>query len=456
MIDRKFLLRIGRCQRVPLQGARPNLSWGQPFPGPGDAMDIFDLDRCLVEDYQRFARSFTTIRAGDIREQVNRIYSTGKFWPDPIVSINPHFQLGDSLSKLVVEGTLDERTERVFRIDGDPLTLFRHQAQAIAKAKQRKSFVVTTGTGSGKSLCFFIPIIDSAIRARAAGENARTRAVVVYPMNALANSQMNELEKFIDQADLPEGLRPTFARYTGQESQDERDLIRHRKPDILLTNFMMLELLMTRQSERDRQVIANAEGLDFIVLDELHTYRGRQGADVAMLIRRLRDRLCRERNPICIGTSATMASEGGSDARAAAVAGVASRLFGTTIASESVIDESLDRATDPTAKVDDSLRRQLTAVDQHALHQLQIRPAPVDGDQGAAAVGHLGRSYGNGMGQSLCVHGDVTLDAGDFLARVVALLLSAVGVLHALRVSNDEAGHGVAPQFLAGRANGFF
>jgi ATP-dependent helicase YprA (DUF1998 family) len=84
-------------------------------------------------------------------------------------------------------------------------------------------------------------------------------------MNALANSQMNELEKFIEQADLPESLRPTFARYTGQEDQDERDLIRHSKPDILLTNFMMLELLMTRQSERDRQVIANADGLNYIV-----------------------------------------------------------------------------------------------------------------------------------------------------------------------------------------------
>ena len=133
-------------------------------------MDVFSLDRHLVEDYQRFARSFTTIRAEDIREQVDQIYATGKFWPEPIVSINPHFQLGDSLSKLVSEGTLNERTERVFRIDGQPLTLFRHQSQAIAKAKQRQSFVVTTGTGSGKSLCFFIPIIDSAIRARAAGE----------------------------------------------------------------------------------------------------------------------------------------------------------------------------------------------------------------------------------------------------------------------------------------------
>lgn len=109
-------------------------------------MDVFDLDRCLVEDYQRFARSFTTIRASDIRAQVDQIYATGRFWPEPIVSINPHFQVGNSLSKLVSEGTLDKRTEQVFRIEGQPLTLFRHQSQAVAKAKQGQSFVVTTGT----------------------------------------------------------------------------------------------------------------------------------------------------------------------------------------------------------------------------------------------------------------------------------------------------------------------
>jgi ATP-dependent helicase YprA (DUF1998 family) len=129
-------------------------------------------------------------------------------------------------------------------------------------------------------------------------------------MNALANSQLQELEKFIDQSGLPDQLRPTFARYTGQESQEERERIREAKPDILLTNFMMLELLMTRQNPLDRAVIANADGLSFLVLDELHTYRGRQGADVAMLVRRVRDRLCPDKEPICIGTSATMASQG--------------------------------------------------------------------------------------------------------------------------------------------------
>src|SRR6516165_11728418 len=154
----------------------------------------------------------------------------------------------------------------------------------------------------------------------------------------------------IKQSGLPDHLRPTFARYTGQESAEERERIREAKPDILLTNFMMLELLMTRQNGLDRAVIANAHGLEYLVLDELHTYRGRQGADVAMLVRRVRDRLCREKTPVCIGTSATIATEGDDAKRAAVIAAVASRLFGMPISSDAVIGESLERATDPTLK----------------------------------------------------------------------------------------------------------
>jgi hypothetical protein len=313
-------------------------------------VDVFHLDRTLVADYASFARSFTQIRAGDIREQVDAIYGSRRFWPDPLITVNPHFEQGSSVEALVADGSLHPDVARVFRVDAEGITLYRHQIQAIAKATARQSFAVTTGTGSGKSLCFFIPIIDAAIRARAAGDQRRTRAIVIYPMNALANSQREELNKFLDQSGLPENLRPTFARYTGQESNDERERIREAKPDILLTNFMMLELLMTRQNPLDKAVIENAHGLDFIVLDELHTYRGRQGADVAMLVRRLRDRLCRDRVPLCIGTSATMSSQEDETERAIAVANVASRLFGTDIPPHAVIDETLERATDPKLK----------------------------------------------------------------------------------------------------------
>jgi hypothetical protein len=106
---------------------------------------------------------------------------------------------------------------------------------------------------------------------------------------------------------------------------------------------MMLELLMTRHDETDRRVIENCRGLDFLVLDELHTYRGRQGADVALLVRRVREALSEQLT--CIGTSATMTSEGTALSRAQAVADVASRLFGKPVDPAYVITETLERAT---------------------------------------------------------------------------------------------------------------
>ena len=98
----------------------------------------------------------------------------------------------------------------------------------------------------------------------------------------------------------------------------------------------------------------------------------------------------------------------------------------------------------------------VAAIDQHALYRLQIWLAPVDGSQCAVAVRYIGRGHGDGVGQALRVYRDMALDAGNFFARVVALLFGAVGVLHALRINNDEAGRGVAPQFGAGLANRFF
>jgi DEAD/DEAH box helicase len=163
-------------------------------------------------------------------------------------------------------------------------------------------------------------------------------------MNALANSQQAELKDYLANWQGPP--RVTFRRYTGQEKEHEREEIRRNPPDILLTNFMMLELLLTRQDDLNREVIDNCRGLSFIVLDELHTYRGRQGADVALLMRRLKERLLEPGQPVqCVGTSATMAT--GNDAeRNDAVAEVTSKIFGESITPASVVTETLERATD--------------------------------------------------------------------------------------------------------------
>lgn len=164
---------------------------------------------------------------------------------------------------------------------------------------------MTTGTGSGKSLAYIIPIVNHVLsQSRSPG----VKAIIVYPMNALANSQRGELEKFLRYGYGPGHEPVTFARYTGQEDIEERAKILANPPDILLTNYVMLELVLTRPEER-RRLVKAAKGLQFLVLDELHTYRGRQGADVAMLVRRVRE-ACSSPDLQCIGTSATMASGG--------------------------------------------------------------------------------------------------------------------------------------------------
>ena len=318
-------------------------------------LDIFALRDSVVDEYERFATSFTTIHAEDIQEQVAAIYGQDRYWPEPLIQINPSYKRSTDVGAMVASDVLDPGCADIFRADGRPLSLYKHQEQAIALAADGESFVVTTGTGSGKSLCFFIPIVSHVLNARRRSAEPRTHAIVVYPMNALANSQMEELDKFIGQA--PGDQPVTFARYTGQEDGDERRRVADKPPDILLTNFMMLELLVTRQEELDRRVIGNCEGLRFLVLDELHTYRGRQGADVALLVRRVRERLQPE-NLLCIGTSATMASEGSLEDKSRVVAGAASKLFGSQIAESNVIGETLERIT-VSASTADSVRPDL-------------------------------------------------------------------------------------------------
>ena len=310
-------------------------------------MDVFDFRDHVVGEYEQFTRSFTRIRADDIRGFVNKEYASQKYWPEPLIQINPSFKSGGTVEEFVAAGQLHPACADIFRLGkssssaGVSFPLHKHQAEAISLAAAGESYVLTTGTGSGKSLAYFIPIVDACLKARALDPTPKTRAIVIYPMNALANSQMEELKKFL--GSNPAERAVTFGRYTGQESDEERQAMAANPPDVLLTNFMMLELLMTRQSDIDKAVMRNAKGLRFLVLDELHTYRGRQGADVALLVRRVREALADQL--ICIGTSATMATEGTQMARNAVVAGVATRLFGALISDRNVITETLRRAT---------------------------------------------------------------------------------------------------------------
>jgi ATP-dependent helicase YprA (DUF1998 family) len=325
----------------------------------GRNVDVFDVREQLIDDYSAFTTAFVDINDARIKEYVDNQLDRGDQWPEPWISLNPMFQSGGTVDDLVSQGLLHEECERIFRVKehisdarGRAITFHKHQRDAIEVARSGKSYVLTTGTGSGKSMAYIVPIVDRVLRQpRSPG----VKAIVVYPMNALANSQRGELEKFLTFG-FGLGKEPvTFARYTGQERGEERDRILHNPPDILLTNYVMLELVLTRPEERQRLVHA-AKGLQFLVLDELHTYRGRQGTDVAMLVRRVRD-ACQAPDLQCIGTSATMVSTGTVFDQRAKVAEVASRVFGVEVTAERVIGETLARATNP---LDEATVRRLT------------------------------------------------------------------------------------------------
>lgn len=184
-------------------------------------MDVFQFREHIVAEYEQFTRSFTRIRADDIRDYVDEQYASQKYWPEPLIQINPNFKSGGTVEELVVAGQLSAQCADIFRLGkshssaGMSLPLHKHQAEAISLAAAGESYVLTTGTGSGKSLSYFIPIVDACLKARAVDSTPRTRAVVIYPMNALANSQLEELKKFLGSS--PADRAVTFGRYTANQ-----------------------------------------------------------------------------------------------------------------------------------------------------------------------------------------------------------------------------------------------
>ena len=325
-------------------------------------MDVFGLRENLIDAYSEYASSFIRIRDELIKDKVTYSLKQGQYWPKPLIQLNPRFDNGDTVPAAIAEGLLHTDCERIFLRDKDAggrtMRFHRHQRQAIEVAKEGHNYILTTGTGSGKSLAYIVPIVDHVLRR---GSGKGIQAIIVYPMNALVNSQMKELEKYLHRGFADDDRRVTFKRYTGQEGEEEREHILENPPDILLTNYVMLELIMTRPAERN--LIERAQGLRFLVLDELHTYRGRQGADVALLMRRVRNRLETDEQPLqFVGTSATLSSEDAFTELQQRIADVGTQIFGVRVRPEHVIGETLQRST-PSEYDLEALRRDVARGD---------------------------------------------------------------------------------------------
>ena len=244
----------------------------------------------------------------------------------PFLELTPPYVKGCTLQHLIDERILDPRLGalKCFR-RGDPLPLnaplYTHQEAAIRKlAGESRSVVVSSGTGSGKTEAFLIPILNDLLIDRTQG----VRAVLIYPLNALVNDQLDRLRRLLEGTDI------TFGRYTSELPENDREAAQRlgddhaerfpneiisrsqirdggRLPQILITNYAMLEYLLLRPKDSP---LFDVGAWRFLVLDEAHTYSGAKGIEVSMLIRRLKLRLNKESGDMrCVATSATLTDD---------------------------------------------------------------------------------------------------------------------------------------------------
>lgn len=304
----------------------------------------------ITEKYKRYLKTIFQISDKDYAEQLDAELNQKEILAKgPYLDVVDSFKKGKSIKELIEMGIIPVEFQKLkFPIDRP---LYLHQEEAIVKCAQGKNIVVSTGTGSGKTESFLIPILRELVKEHSEGKlTPGVRALIIYPMNALANDQIERLRDILN--DYPE---ITYGSYTGQTKKDYskalqeyqilnggmspkinelicRNQMLQTPPHILLTNYAMLEYLMVRPREMPLFEGEYAQNWRFIVMDEAHIYNGSTGIEVSMLLRRLKSSLPTKKIQYIL-TSATL----GSDEQNREVAEFAARLCNSMFDEENVI-----------------------------------------------------------------------------------------------------------------------
>ncbi len=294
-------------------------------------MDAIATSTLLSTTYRRYLRSLLPVRDRGLAVALaDCIAASPLLTKGPLLEATPPYRTGSSLRDLIGEGVLDPAFAR---LGGPALPLGRplygHQEQALRKAAAGRNLVVATGTGSGKTECFLLPVLAALTAEHEAGTlGPGVRALLLYPMNALANDQLRRLRGLL--ADVPQ---ITFGRYTGDTPQRaaegaslfeslnpgeprlpnellSRQEMRDDPPHLLLTNYAMLEYLLLRPADMELFEGKHGGHWRFVVLDEAHVYDGAKAEEVGMLLRRLRERVGRGRGDAAFQAIATSATVG--------------------------------------------------------------------------------------------------------------------------------------------------
>ncbi|PQJ33609.1 hypothetical protein BSZ35_02445 [Salinibacter sp. 10B] len=324
-------------------------------------MNPFHVLSDVQDAYRTYVHTFQQFRNPQIEEWVGERIDEGTLlWRDPFVQLDRRFERGAELSDLVEEGHIHPDTPKCFTTEAgdrqaEPIRPYKHQSEAIRSIQTGNNTIVATGTGSGKSFAFGIPIVSECLRAREQGTTG-IKAVIVYPMNALANSQYDDFARRLqgsglklarytgDTFEREEEALQAFREVTGREQPFDSEVISRQQikespPDILMTNYVMLELLLTRFEDRVLFPSEDEGILQYLVLDEVHTYTGNRGSDVACLIRRLKQHTGTTGELRCIATSATVQSGEEEDPKKL-ISDFATKLFGETFDRDHVIGET--------------------------------------------------------------------------------------------------------------------
>jgi len=263
----------------------------------------------------------------------------GNLMKGPYLSVALPFQQGSTNHQDFFSG---------FKTEFPP---YHHQEEAwqrLRSSDTSKSTLIATGTGSGKTECFLYPLLDHCLQQHGAGQTRGIKAIVIYPMNALATDQAKRFAELIHHASNMRGkLRVGLFVGEGEENPSrlmalgmvitDKNELRKNPPDILLTNYKMLDFLLLRPGDQKLWRYNQADTLRYLVVDELHTFDGAQGTDLACLIRRLKARLnAPEKQMICVGTSATL----GSGDEQEALRHYAEQIFQSDFENQSIISES--------------------------------------------------------------------------------------------------------------------
>ena len=235
----------------------------------------------VIDEYRDYLRTEFRARDPKLRQALEDALDLPLFLAqDPFFQAHRPFKSGKAWRDL----KLDARLAEVMEKRTGSKTCYLHQSRAIEHllGESVSPMAVTTGTGSGKTECFLLPVIQNAIEDSAKHKKSGLTAILVYPMNALANDQHDRIKDYLESSGH---THVKVARYDRSTKQDERARLRKNPPHILLTNYMMLEYLLVRPA--DRVDLFKKHRCRFVVLDEVHTYRGGLGSNIALLFRRL-------------------------------------------------------------------------------------------------------------------------------------------------------------------------